>query len=77
MFVQHKGLSPISQSLSPPLSTDSSVDRHSSGASTDSTRTLKVVDNAVHSENTHLLLAFKMWQRAELLVMRGKYKREI
>lgn len=92
MFGQNVGSSPISPSPSPASSVESHSSGYcsssitpsggvaSSGAATGVIGVPIVVHNALHSEHIlycHLAAAHEMWQRADLLVMRGKHTRKI
>lgn len=91
MFGQNVGSSPISPSPSPASSVESHSSGYcsssitpsgmaaSSGAPTGVIGVPIVVHNALHSEHVlycHLAVAHEMWQRADLLVMRGKHTRK-
>lgn len=92
MFGQNVGSSPISPSPSPASSIESHSSGYcsssitpsggaaSSGAATGVIGVPIVVHNALHSQHIlycHLAAAHEMWQRADLLVMRGKHTRKI
>ncbi|XP_025407786.1 AF4/FMR2 family member 4-like isoform X5 [Sipha flava] len=87
-FLKNVGSSPISPSPSPASSVESHSSGYcsssitpsggvaSSGAATGVIGVPIVVHNAMHSEHIlycHLAAAHEMWQRADLLVMRGKH----
>jgi len=92
IFVQNVGSSPISPSPSPASSVESHSSGYCSSSITPSGGAAPsgvptgvigvplVVHNALHSEHIlycHLAAAHEMWQRADLLVMRGKHTRKI